>query len=569
MNTNDDTLFSAQVQVQSSQVEAHIRDRRGDTTGLFAELAEQERQQLAQDAWSIGLRALGNAYSQARESRLSEVGESLLGDMTRSLEEQLRVQQKTLQETLARFFDPSDGEMSKRFDAFVDDQGALAQFLQAQMGTQQGALARTLAQQVGAESELFKKLSPNEKEGLVRVLEGRLSAMFDANEKRLTNALDPLAENGAVARLMRTLRDEIQGAEEDRTKQLNKAVAALDANDENSLISKLGRETRAAQQTLLRSLNPQDPDSPIAAVQNTVKAMLEAHGVSQLKLAEAQEARQAELETMIRETVTRLDTRKQVEDASPRGGATFEDGVVAFLENNVRGGAYVVEATGSTTGCVRACKVGDAVISFTDESAFAGSRVVVEAKRDASYSVAKALQEMETAQKNRNAEVGLFVLSASHANENFPEFARYGSNILLTWDPEDASTFPNFRAALLAGLAMATRRRNEADEGDLTALRDIEKRIEDERTRIGRMRKANERISSNSEVVRDELKKAEKKFGTLLTKAVATLRALNVELREEAAEVATPITLPVASESQETDEVTGVGLRSPRTGTDQ
>ena len=59
-------------------------------------------------------------------------------------------------------------------------------------------------------------------------------------------AMDPLAEDGAVARFLRTLRDEIRGADEDRARQLSTALAAIDGNNEDSLLSRLVRETDRA-----------------------------------------------------------------------------------------------------------------------------------------------------------------------------------------------------------------------------------------------------------------------------------------------------------------------------------
>ena len=544
MAKNDNKLVAAAVEALPESIRACIEDHRPETGDLFAELTAVERERLAEDAWGIGLRALANAYSQARESRLEDVGQTLLGDMERQIRDQLDRHEKALAEALGRFFDPRDGEVGRRLDAFVADQGALAQFLRAQIGPGQSVLARTLAEQVGESSPLLKKLSPSEKDGVVQVLEDRLQGVMEENQRALFHALDPLAEDGAVARLLRTLREELENADEDRAEQLTKALAALDANDPNSLISQLGRETRDARDTLLRSLNPQDPQSPIAVVTKTVETMLEAHGKTQRELIEAQAQRQRELENLIRDSVARLETRKQIEDVSPRGGATFEDAVVSFLEDATVGGPYVVEATGNQTGLRRGCKVGDAVVMFTDESAFSGCRLVVEAKRDASYNIAKALQEMEVAKENRGASVGLFVLATSHAPAGFPEFARYGSTILARWDAEDSQTYPTLRGAVLAAVAMATRRKNDADEGDLKALQDIEKRIQDELSRIERMRKANDRIATSSEDIRQELRKAERKFELLVESAKQTLQALNVELHDEEMERQSPIGLP-------------------------
>src|SRR5690606_1912667 len=222
-------------------------------------------------------------------------------------------------------------------------------------------------------------------------------------------------------------------------RQLQKAVAALDANDETSALSRLMRETREAQQQLVAALNPDDATSPLAAVRHTVKTLLEAHGQSQQQLLERQQERQKELEIYIRETIAKIETRKNAEIKSPRGGIRFEEAVLAFIAQTC-GEAYMVEGVGETTGRIAKCRKGDIVIAFGQESVFAGCRVVVEAKHAAGYSAAKVLEEMEIARNNRDACVGLFVLSTRHAWPGAPDFMRYGSTILVQWDAEDPST---------------------------------------------------------------------------------------------------------------------------------
>ncbi|HWO13315.1 MAG TPA: hypothetical protein VNN80_27630, partial [Polyangiaceae bacterium] len=68
------------------------------------------------------------------------------------------------------------------------------------------------------------------------VLEEQLRAVMGEGHTELVRAFDPLAEDGAVARFLRSLREEPKGADEDRQKQLSAALAALDANDEGSLL---------------------------------------------------------------------------------------------------------------------------------------------------------------------------------------------------------------------------------------------------------------------------------------------------------------------------------------------
>ncbi len=51
----------------------------------------------------------------------------------------------------------------------------------------------TLARQVGETSALFKKLSPTDSEGLVKVLECQLGQVVRDGQAALLHTLDPLA----------------------------------------------------------------------------------------------------------------------------------------------------------------------------------------------------------------------------------------------------------------------------------------------------------------------------------------------------------------------------------------
>jgi len=539
--------LEAKVALDGTTVRAEMTDRRPDAVDLFDELSESQREQLALDAWSIGLRALRNAYAQAQEARLADVGQGLLADIDRQLKAHVEEQQRTMTSVLAKFFDPNDGQVSQRLEAFVADQGALAQLLVRHLGPQNSILAETLARQVGEQSELFRKLSPTESDGLVQVLERQLREVMDRGHGELVKALDPLAEDGAVARFLRSLREELKSADEDRAGQLSKALAALDANDESSLISRLVRETASARQALLHAVNPDAPDSPMAALKATLTAVVNEHTASQQELLKGQAERQEKLEKEIREALARMETRRAEEKRGPRGGIDFERAVIDFVAAAVRGAPCVVEATGATTGVRSRSKKGDAVVRFTAESAFEGAGVVFEAKQDGAFTVERALAELEEARANRNAVAGIFVMAESHAPTAFPRFARHGQNVLVTWDESDPVTDPYLHAAVLLGLGLVTRTRAVGDEGDITAMRDVEGRIENEIGRLERMEKSNDQIRRHSDTIGDEVRKGKKQLDLLLRNAKKTLGALNVPLLEEATERRTPILLPEGS----------------------
>lgn len=527
----------------AEEVVGSIHDRRADSVALFVDLDEAQREQLALDAWSIGLRALRNAYVSAQESKLKEVGVNLLTDIDRQLRAHVEQQQTTIGAVLARFFDPSDGHVTQRLTAFVDDQGVLARLLEKYLGPQNSVLAQALARQVGETSPLFKKLSPTDSEGLVKVLEGQLRVVMGEGHAELLRALDPLAEGSAIARFLHGLREELAGASEDREKQLAAALAALDANDEESLISRLVRETNRARQDVLAAVNPDAPTSPMAMLKTSLTKLLQEQAVAQNDLAKRQEERQTLFEKEVREALARIETKRTQDLKSTRGGLDFEDAVTSFIRAATQGASCIFDVTGATAGVGR-CKKGDAVLRFTEESAFANAGVVFEAKREGSYTVQKALEELDAARKNRDAAAGVFVMARSHATEVFPRFARHGNNVLVTWDDQDPATDAHLHAAILLGMGLVTRTRTVGDQGDIAALRDIESRIEDELSRLEKMEKCSAAIRKNVDGISDEIRKAQKALDVLVRKARSTLCALNVEVRDEAVEVGSPIALP-------------------------
>jgi hypothetical protein len=546
MNATRPQLLQVSMICTAEEVATELRDRRPDSVALFVELDAVAREQLALDAWTIGLRALANAHAAAQESKLKDIGSTLLTDIDQHLRAHVEQQQQTMSSVLTQFFDPKDGQVSQRLAAFADDHGVLARLLDKYLGPKNSVLAEALARQVGETSPLFRALSPTESTGLVMVLEEQLRAVMGEGHTELVRALDPLAEDGAVARFLRSLREELKGADEDRQKQLSAALAALDANDEGSLLSRLVRETHRARQDVLAAVNPDAPSSPMAILKASLTKLLQDQASAQVELAKRQDQRQSLFEKEVREALARIETKRTHDLKTTRGGLDFEDAVLAFVRAATQGAPCLFEVTAATAGVGR-CKKGDAVVRFTPESAFAGAGVVFEAKRDASYTVQKALDELDAARKNRNAAAGVFVMARTHASDLFPRFARYGNNVIVTWDDQDPATDAYLHAALLLGMGLITRTRSAGDAGDIAALRDIESRIETELGRLAKMEKHGDAIRKNVDGISDEIRKGQKALDLLLRRAQSTLRALNVELTDEAAEAASPILLSAGS----------------------
>jgi hypothetical protein len=527
-DTTDHAAASGCIRVTvGQQIEALIRDARPIAHDVFDNLSPEQLRAVAFDAWNIGLTALANAFTQSREARLDEIGHRLLDDVRAQLDAFAATQCERMSTSLAGYFDPKSGEFSKRVAGFIADDGELQRALVRHVGAS-GTLAQTLAQHIGENSPLLRRLSPTESDGLIKVLEERVSAVLAAEHGAFVKALDPLAPDGAVSRFLVTLRNELRKTDEDRVKQLATATSALDANNPQSLINRLLRQSQQTSQALLHAVNPDAAGSAMSAVRATLVATLQAHFKESSDRLDAQEKRQVLFQQQVTAAIARMEGARERDRKSTRGGFEFQDEVLLFIQRALANGPYVAEKTANTVGLRKNCKVGDQVVRFTNESAFYGAVLVVEAKREAHYTLANAQEELTVARANRGATGGLFVIAASHAPPDFPLFTRHGEDVFVVWDPEDEISDSYFHAAILLALCLASRRVRPPETGRIDALARLEGRLEAERRRLETMKKCNEKIREGSEKLAEEIEKGLSQFKILIRKGKETLAALNV-----------------------------------------
>lgn len=129
-----------------------------------------------------------------------------------------------------------------------------------------------------------------------------------------------------------------------------------------------------------------------------------------------------------------------------RGDAGFEAEAGRALGEYVRRANDHFEATGAVGGQAlgalgRPARVGDFVITLGRDCTAAGEKIVVEAKRDASYNRVKALTEANEARRNRKAQACLFVWDREYGlAKGQPPLARVGSDVIVLWDMADPET---------------------------------------------------------------------------------------------------------------------------------
>lgn len=515
-----------------------LTDRRPESLEFFGQLEAAHRGMMAADVWQIGLRALQMARASANTARLEDVGAELLAGLQERLAEHVQTQAQAVQKQLALYFDPSDGRLMARLEALFKDGGQLARVIEQQTGPT-SALATTLMRQV---SPLLQKLSPTETDGVVQVIGRKVEEVLRASQQSLQLVLDPATTSSAAGRFLGMLKQEIAAAGETQEKRLAAVAAVLDANDVNSPLSRLLRETHEAQQRVLAAVTPGHAQSLLAPLQETLTGLIERHQKQQAEAFEAQRQRQEAFEREIQAAVQRIELRKEQARRGVAGGREFEEEVHAFVSVLLQGGAYVVDFTGNKKSAGMHRKVGDVVITFTEESAFAGAKVVIEAKRKDGYTLRSALDELSVARQNRDAAVGLFVMSSNAAPAGFPPFARYGHNVVVMWDSEDRSTDAYLHAAALVALALASRTQRRETVDEAVELEALCQRVQGELARIERIRGKATTVLHAAKAIQEEVNKGQEELAMALTSTRKLLDGVKAERSDEAAESQTPIT---------------------------
>lgn len=508
-------------------VSVTIRDARAEVLQTFEPLPERQRAQIAATAWLAGTAVVQQAQGLAAQARLEEVGRHVLDDVGRHLEAWTTGTLGRVEELLRGYFDPASGHVSQRIDQFASDDGELARLLRQHVAAENSTLARTLAERVGETSPLFRLLDPEQGKGLAAQIEARLKQALDASRLSLGEALNPRVAGSPIADFLADLRRDLKRTEKTQQERLAVVAAQLDANDESSLLSQLVRRTREAHAELRRAVNPEEPGSPLAIVRDTVTRLVREARDEQRQLIEATQLRQDAFQERVLALLTDQRATRHERAQGPRSGRDFEDVLVDFVTESVAGAAVMCDATGTRPGKIGARKVGDLVLRFTAESAFDGAGLVIEAKQDRSFNVVRALAELEVARTNRSCGAGLFVLAATHAPAGFPRFARFGSDVLVTWDSEDPEGDAYLHAAVQLGLALAARESGTTDPADLAAIADVEERIGHELRRLDVMEKHCDGIGRNVDKLKSEIGVARKKLSVLVTNARAALRALD------------------------------------------
>jgi hypothetical protein len=485
----------------------------------------RERDEYALAALRIGVLSLKHARGQIDADAVRREGEKLLTDLKSALDGSRNEIHTNLTTSLKEYFDPSSGRFQERVERLIKQDGDLEKVLQRQVGSNGSVLAVTLAEHIGKNSPLMKLLNPEEANGLVSSVRCAISTMIDEEQKRILGEFSLDNDQSALRRLVNELTQANGKLKTDLANEVGTVVQEFSLDKEDSALSRLVKRVETAQETITKEFSLDEEGSALSrlsTVINEAKGSIdsnltldnEASALYRLKreLVEILGTHEQKVQGFQTNVLTALEsmTAQRKESArSTQHGNDFEATACEFIEKEMQKAGDVATRTGATTGLIKNCKVGDLVIELGADCVAAGEKFVVEAKEDSTYSKLKAIAEIDTARRNRGANVGLFLFSAKSAPQGIDMLTRNGDDVFVVWDAQAIESDVVLRAGLSLAKALCVRKQRDRNknEGDWEQVDAAVLAVEKEAVRLQQMKTWTDTIQSNSGKLLDEIRK--------------------------------------------------------------
>lgn len=388
---------------------------------MVAELSKyhgEERSQFALLALKIGIQAVRMAAGDIDAVKVRAEGEKIITNLKAELDKANDRTKTELKAELGRYLDKEGGLLPTHLGKLTGDGGLLQQLLLAHVGqAADSTLQKVLAASFGPASPLMKALSPTDAAGLKLQLENMVRAELETQRQKITREFSMDHEDSALRKLLKQLEAKQLSLGQGLNDQVNKLVEQLTLDNEGGALSRMRKQ--------------------LAEVLERIQK-------------ENQGFQQEVREKLLVEAVTKQERAKGTQH-----GMDYETKVGERLKPLVEAWHDTLERTGSTTGAQKLCKVGDYVITLLSDDKAGAHRVVVEAKDDKNYSIEDALSECAVARDNRSAQAAVFLFGNGKAPQGMQAIHRAGSDILLTWDEEDAASDLNLQVAFAVAKVIA------------------------------------------------------------------------------------------------------------------
>jgi hypothetical protein len=451
--------------------------------------AGPDRERFALSALRLGVLALRQARGELDAGVVREAGQQLLRGLETLLKEQGSKLTGDLAGALKQYFDKDSGELPRRLESLLRQDGEFERFLRQHLGPDTSILAQTLNHHL---QPILRLLDPGEAQGF----QARIQQLLDrAIQEQRTQVLHEFSldnSDSALSRLLRKVTDANSQLTEGVRGLVGELAEEFSLDKEDSALSRLVKKVEDAQGLIGKTLTLDDANSPLSRLKRELQSTID--GLTKSN---------TDFQAKVLETLAKLQAQRETAAKSPLHGLTFEDRLGDLLQSEASRLNDVCETVGTTTGAIPHCKTGDFVIALGPDSAAPNARIVWEAKSNKSFDLAIALQELDQARKNRRAQIGVFVFAKDAAPDPTEPFARYGNDIIIVWDPEDPASDLYVKAAYSVARALVIRESHESAESE-AAVAAIEKAtlaIEKQLEHLGQIKTWADTVKNNGEKI--------------------------------------------------------------------
>lgn len=424
------------------------------------------RTEFVANCLKVGVLSLRAARGGVDGGEIRAAGDHLIDQLTERLTGYRTLLEENLANSLSHYFDPASGVFNTRVENLVKDDGELFRVINGQITAVQQGLATTMERFVGENSAFLSLLDPSESNRLLAAMRETVGSVLENEKTVILGQFSLDNPESALSRLVRELNAAHGNLTNALGTQINDVVGEFSLDKPDSALSRLVGRVEAAQRSISQEFSLDNDGSALRRLRDEMQGQLQA-------LTQAQSSFHSEVVGLL----SAMNARKEAEARSTTHGAVFEEAVGNQLRLLGVPAGDIVEDTGATTGQIRNCKVGDHVVTLSPDSAAAGARIVVEAKESASYSLKSTLDEADEARRNRSAGICLFVHSSRTAPAGLEPLARYGNDVVVVWNPEDASSDMVFKAGYLTAKALSLRAAQRSG-AEAASFQRIDKAIE-------------------------------------------------------------------------------------------
>ena len=179
----------------------------------------------------------------------------------------------------------------------------------------------------------------------------------------------------------------------DLQEKIDALVKQFSFDDDQSALSRMSRTVATTNEAISKHLTLDDKDSALSRLRRELMEVLGQHAKCN-----------HDFQTEVRVTLESMQARRKEAAASTRHGGDFEAAVFEVVQSESQRLKDVATAVGSSTGLIKNCKKGDAVVELGPESAAPCAKIVVEAKKQVKTmrQDADRMERVGGSQKGRN-----------------------------------------------------------------------------------------------------------------------------------------------------------------------